>query len=83
MTTAWSHAVRGQLASAVAANSGGTLLALTAMLLGPWLVASGVRGRWLFGKPDPTVVFAAMAAILGVTLLDWVVRHAGKVMDWL
>jgi hypothetical protein len=74
MTTAWSHVVRGQLPSAVAANSGGALLAILAAMLAPWSIACAVRGRWMGGTPAPGAVLLLMVSLMGVTLLDWSVR---------
>src|SRR5688500_2950564 len=50
MTTSWAHLVRGNVLASLSVNSGGTLLGLAAMVTGPWLLASGVRGRWV-GRP--------------------------------
>jgi hypothetical protein len=74
MTTAWAFAVRGRLPSAVAANSGGALLAVLALLAAPWSLVSALRGRWLGGAPAPHVVLMLMLSVVGVTLLDWTVR---------
>ena len=74
MTTSWSHMVRGQVLSAVQANSGGALLALAAAMCGPWLVTSGVRGRWLIGRPAEEIVVVAGITIIVVTLIQWTLR---------
>jgi hypothetical protein len=74
MTTSWSYTVRGQLGQAAAANCGGMLLAVLAILAVPWLLASGVWGRWLGGAPSPNVALTLMGCVFGVTLLDWSVR---------
>jgi prepilin signal peptidase PulO-like enzyme (type II secretory pathway) len=74
MTTSWAYTVRGQLWRAASANCGGTLLAVSAIVLAPWLLASAVRGRWLGGPPSPAIALTLAACVLGVTLLDWSVR---------
>ena len=74
MTTSWAHTVRGQLPSALKANIGGTLLAMLAVLAGPWGVISGMRGRWLWSPPSELWVAALTVGILLVTLGDWAVR---------
>ena|SRR6476660_628895 len=74
MTTSWAHMVRGHLLAAVRANAGGALLALAAASAGPWLVGSGLRGRWLIGRPAEEVVVAAGVTIIIVTLVQWTLR---------
>ncbi|MDP6556058.1 MAG: DUF2752 domain-containing protein [Pirellulaceae bacterium] len=74
MTTSWSHTVRGQLPSALRSNTGGTLLAVLAVIAGPWGVISGIRGRWLWSPPSDLWVAALVIGILLVTLSDWAVR---------
>ncbi len=74
MTTSWSHLVRGQAVSALRANVGGTVLGLMAMLLGPWSVICGLRGRWLLRPPGERVALAIVIGVLLLTLADWGVR---------
>jgi hypothetical protein len=74
MTTSWAHVVRGRLVSALAANAGGTLLALVAMICGPWLIVSGLRGRWLAGPPREGWTLTVGLAIVVVTLTQWTLR---------
>ena len=74
MTTSWSHAVRGRLPSAVQSNSGGTMLALMAMLLGPWLLISAVIGRWFVRRPNEWVALGLAVTVVTVTLIDWFIR---------
>jgi len=74
MTTAWSNVMRGRLLAALQANTGGALLALLVIWLGPWLLMSGIRGRWI-GRPlGEGAAVALCVAIVGVTLIDWVWR---------
>lgn len=74
MTTAWSHALRGQWPSAFRANAGGALLAAWALLAAPWMLASAARGRWIVRPPAEWMVAAAALVVVGVTLVDWYVR---------
>jgi hypothetical protein len=74
MTTSWAYLVRGRLIESLNSNTGGTLVGVIAMLLAPWAVLSGLRGRW-FWRPfnDWTALLVTLAVIL-VTLVDWTVR---------
>ncbi len=74
MTTSWAYLTRGNVWGALAVNSGGTLLGLAAILTGPWLVASGVRGRWVGIQPNEYIVLAVMSVITLVIVTDWVCR---------
>jgi hypothetical protein len=74
MTTSWAHLTRGHLVAALRANSGGTLLGLAAFVTGPWLVASGLWGRWLVAPPHEWITLAVGLAIIAVTLIDWSIR---------
>lgn len=74
MTTSWSHMVRGRVVSAFSANAGGALLALAALACGPWLIGSGVRGRWLIAQPHELTTLLVGVTIIVVTLADWTMR---------
>ena len=73
MTTAWAYYVRCQIGQAVAANTGGTLLALVATIAAAWSLISGCSGRQYGARP---MVYALMAGsvIVAVVLLEWGVR---------
>jgi hypothetical protein len=74
MTTSWACLTKGRLVEALRANTAGTLLGLVAAVVGPWLLVSGVRGRW-FGKPGNEWVPLVVALSVGaVALVDWGVR---------
>jgi hypothetical protein len=66
--------MRGQVVSAVRVNSGGALLAVVAAVCGPWMLASGIRGRWLWGPPREGPTLVVGLAIIATTLIDWSVR---------
>jgi Protein of unknown function (DUF2752) len=74
MTTSWAHLLRGDAVSAFRANAGGALLAAGAMICGPWLLVSGVRGRWLVAPPHEGATLAGGLVIVAVTLIDWTLR---------
>ncbi|HVX63121.1 MAG TPA: DUF2752 domain-containing protein [Pirellulales bacterium] len=74
MTTSWAHAVRGQWLSAGRSNAGGAVLAAIAMLAGPWLLVSAVRGRWLFVEPNDRVLAGLAVVVAAITLADWAFR---------
>ena len=74
MTTSWAHLVRGHAWAAFRANAGGALLGVAAVVCGPWLVVSGIRGRWCGGPPNEWLTLLVGFTIMGVTLIDWAVR---------
>lgn len=74
MTTSWAHMVRGQVLGSVRANAGGALLAVVAATAGPWMLACGLRGRWLLRPPNEWVVLGIGLAVILVTVIDWIIR---------
>ena len=74
MTTAWSHLMRGQIVPALRANAGGAMLAVAALVGGPWLLASGIRGRWLETWLAESWLIALAVLILATTLTQWILR---------
>lgn len=74
MTTAWSYLMHGQIVPALRANAGGAMLAIAALVGGPWLLASGVRGRWLGPRLAESWLIALAVLILATTLTQWVLR---------
>ena len=74
MTTSWAHLTRGHVVSSLQCNTGGTLLGICALIVGPWSLASGALGRWLVRPPHPFVVAGVAGFIWVVTLIDWGVR---------
>ena len=77
MTTAWACAVRGQWKAALAANVGGTLLCLMAVVVAPlllWVAIRGHRPRWL---PRGKSIMGFAVAIAMITLTDWLLRLVG------
>jgi hypothetical protein len=74
MTTSWSHLMRGQVVQSLRANSGGFLLGLCALVMGPWLFVSGLKGRWLIRPADEWTVVALAGVVIAVTFADWMLR---------
>jgi hypothetical protein len=70
-TTAWAHAVRGDLQQAASANLGGALLCGATLVAVPWLFAVAFVGRWLVTRPTLPLVLSVGTAWLVVALLDW------------
>jgi hypothetical protein len=71
MTTAFTWTVRGRLDRAIAANSGGTLLAVLGIMFSPWCLIGAARAKWFLWKPREGVIITLALLILAVTLLDW------------
>jgi hypothetical protein len=71
MTTSWAWLLRGEVGRALAANAGGTLLALLSLVSAPWLLASAVRGRWLGGPPGDWTVAGIATFVAVVTAGQW------------
>ena len=74
MTTSWAHMTRGQVFQAVRANAGGALLAILAATVGPWILLSGLAGRWLGGPPRESITIVVGLAVVVTTLIDWSLR---------
>lgn len=74
MTTAWAHMMRGRVIQAAASNVGGLALGVVAAGVGPWALASGLRGRWMIGRPRESWAVALTAGVVTVTLIDWALR---------
>jgi hypothetical protein len=74
MTTSWTHTVRGQLISACRANTGGMVLALTAIIATPWLLLSGILGRWITTPPNEWMGLCYCLILLTIIVIDWVTR---------
>lgn len=74
MTTAWANLVHGHPLRALDANLGGTILAALAMLIAPWALVSAARGAWAARPPRERTLVIVAAAIVAITLLDWLGR---------
>ena len=74
MTTSWALLMRGNIIQAAYTNMGGTLLGILAMVLGPWAVITGIRGRWLFLPPEYRITIGVGVLIVLVTFAQWVYR---------
>ena len=74
MTTSWSHLVRGNIFQSLRSNSGGTMLALASAVSGPWLLVSGLIGRWWIRQPNEWAVVGVATLIVIVTMVDWGIR---------
>jgi hypothetical protein len=74
MTTSWTHLTQGNLRQAIGASMGGTILAVTASVLGPWSILSGLKGHRLACLPNDRLVIGATVCLIGWTLVEWAVR---------
>ena len=59
----------------MAAVSYFALLAVAAIVAGPWMLISGLRGRWFLGCPNEMVVACLGVGIVMITIVDWVFRN--------
>jgi hypothetical protein len=71
MTTSWAHLMRGQVIQSAYANTGGLMLGVLAALGAPWMLASGLRGRWLFGPLSPEIMLWTLGTVFVVTTIQW------------
>ena len=74
MTTSWAAVVRGRLLDGLAANVGGVLLAVAAMVSIIALSSIAVLGHRPWWFPDTNGLAWIAMAIAAVTLIDWLVR---------
>jgi hypothetical protein len=74
MTTAWAHVVRGEWMLAARCNLGGALAGITALWAGPWMLVSGIRGRWWIGQPAAWIVVALASATYFAIIGQWLGR---------
>lgn len=74
MTTSWAWMMNGRPWQSWQANAGGALLAVVSLVAGPWLLASGLAGRWIGGSINEWIVVSIALAIATVTLADWTWR---------
>jgi hypothetical protein len=76
MTTAWSHAVRGEIKAALAANLSGAVLCGMAIVAATWTLASAIAGKWIGTRPTAPFLLAIGGGWFAVTVLDWLRRLA-------
>jgi hypothetical protein len=76
MTTAWAHAVRGNVLAAVEANLGGALLLGACVAAAACLLAAAAVGRWHGPRLRLRTAAWIATAWLAATLADWVRRLA-------
>ncbi|MCA9106937.1 MAG: DUF2752 domain-containing protein [Planctomycetales bacterium] len=74
MTTSWAWLMKGNLWASASANIGGTLLGLSALAATPWLLVSGLIGRFWPGMPNEIFVIVMALAVMFTTLINWLVR---------
>jgi hypothetical protein len=78
MTTAWSHAVRGNLLQAWKANAGGLLVAAADLIVIGWLLGTAARGRPIVRVGTDLLAWLAVALVV-VSLIEWTLRLVHRV----
>ncbi len=78
MTTSWAYYTRGDIGRAFFANPGGLLLGMLVTVVAPWVIASGIRGRWLLVQPSAFAAIAVASVVVITTLAGWVGRLNGS-----
>ncbi len=74
MTTSWAYLMWGNVWGSLTVNAGGTVLGLAALVTGPWLLASGIRGRWVGRPPHEFVIIGICVTVTLVIITDWILR---------
>ncbi len=76
MTTAWAHAVRGQMRSALRASVSGTALAMLCAAGAVCSLASAMTGRWVVEPPGDAVWICGIVVLLLAIVCEWALRLA-------
>lgn len=63
--------MRGELFLAFRSNAGGALLAAGVLILSPWILISGLIGRWWITGPDMNAGFYILLGIFVITVVQW------------
>jgi hypothetical protein len=74
MTTSWANLMEGRLWASARANVAGMSLGICALVAGPWMLVSGLRGRWWIGLPHERMILFIGLALFALTFGNWVVR---------
>ncbi len=77
MTTSWCWLVRGNLVRAAQANIGGLALGIYAIVGAPWLLLSGIRGRWWIGFPQAWIMAGLVGSAALLAFASWLQRLYG------
>lgn len=77
MTTSWAWFTRGELYHSWMANPGGLALGFFVLVMAPWMVASGIKGRWWPMECRPRYVLAAGLSVVAITVIQWLLRVFG------
>lgn len=78
MTTAWSHAVRGNLLQAWKANAGGLLVVAADLIVIGWLLGTAARGRPIVRVGTDLLAWLAVALVV-FSLIEWTLRLVHRV----
>jgi hypothetical protein len=74
MTTAFAWFVRGRFDRSWHANPAGSVLALTCVVLIPWLLAGALRGRPIGFRSLEVPLLGLVLATVALSLLSWTIR---------
>lgn len=74
MTTSWSNLMNGKIIQSFRANPGGALLGICTLIISPWVLISGLTGKWFYTSPNMAWLFFATLGICAVTVTQWVIR---------
>ena len=75
MTTSWAYLVRGRLSAAIAANAGGTVLALAAAISVLTLPVLAIRGHLNRAAWYSRVMLVLLLAAVVASLVQWLWRY--------
>jgi hypothetical protein len=76
MTTSWAYLTHGRVGQAIQASASGSLLACISFVGGGFLLASALRGRWLWSSQSENAGAILAAAFGGLVLAEWLIRLA-------
>lgn len=74
MTTSWAYLMDGNVWAAVQTNVAGFWLGLLALISGPWMLFSAVRGVWCWGHPSDGAILAIGIGTIVLTIGHWIFR---------
>ena len=74
MTTSFAYVVRGQVLVAALTNPGGCLLALGAIVLIPWCIASAAVGRTIGIRFPERAAVVTVLIVVALSAVSWTIR---------
>jgi hypothetical protein len=74
MTTSWAYFVHGQPLEALKTHASGTLLAVAATVGAALTLGVAIRGQKIVWRDSETALVAVSLTLVGLILLEWVLR---------